>query len=247
MHTMNNVPAADGNLSEVSATLPAFTDSGFFSPSDLIPGLDTEGLPRIEDLETDNRYGVDDVGGPNSTSYAWILYSRIDFEGERSLWQKAMTGRIVVDLAGGCNAWGYLLACEAQASCYIGLDAYNYRGLKGALSSEGLARSFHIFRECEDPTYRPPGLLIPRAVVPEDMLTFLRRVPDRSVSVLAIGLHYILPPSYADEVNEQLSRVIQDGGCCVRYPGETAVFPSGFQCQPFGCAWKHVRRLAEPS
>ena len=55
---------------------------------------------------------------------------------------------------------------------------------------------------------------IPSAVVPEDMLSFLKRLPDDSVSVMCSGIdECILKPAYANEVRKETLRVLSpDGG-----------------------------------
>ena len=116
--------------------------------------------------------------------------------------------QIVVDLAAGDLQYGYEIAVKSGAKAYIGVDKFNAR----ALSAE-------IPRAIRKGRYESLHNPIPAAVVDEDMLSFLRRLPEKSVSIFCSGLDWTILPDnkYNNAVRIELNRVISPEGCCVVY------------------------------
>lgn len=121
--------------------------------------------------------------------------------------------QIVVDLGAGGTLYGYSAAMLGRAKGYVSVDYY--RGISGFFK--------HGFNSLRDGTVNPMGAwdvpLIPLADVKEDMLTFLRRLPDNSVSIICSGIdmHVIPNDLYRDEVNKEITRVLSSQGLLVTH------------------------------
>ena len=62
---------------------------------------------------------------------------------------------------------------------------------------------------------------IPASIVPEDMLSFLKRLPDNSISILCSGIDYfIITHDYGYQVKEEISRVLDPNGALLNYSSE---------------------------
>jgi len=126
-------------------------------------------------------------------------------------------GQIIVDLGAGVNPSGYLLSHLLKAKAYIAVDfsGYNSARLKEKLEILDNEQSnspdlYNYFKSV-------PGLYrhkIPFSIITNDMLTFLKRLPDKSVSIFmgGIGPEIIYDGPYRGRVSAEIERVLDEKG-----------------------------------
>lgn len=88
------------------------------------------------------------------------------------------------------------------AAAYVGVDKYFAYGLRENIKIEQAANP------------------LPSAVVREDLLSFLRRLPDGSVSIICSALtkrHIVSDPEYIRQVDAEIARVLHPQGVYVNY------------------------------
>lgn len=174
---------------------------------DLIDGINLEGMElrdgiyRAEaSLKSGNNTMDRHYGMPFVSDYAEFLcdsYSNNFFDYPFSSLFKNQT---VVDLGAGPNIYGYRFTQVTGASAYVGVELYFANALKTNLM-------------IGNPEPLKEAKSIPVAVVSEDMLTFLKRVPEKSVSILFSGIdEFILSNDYFDETYKEISRVLHPEG-----------------------------------
>jgi len=118
--------------------------------------------------------------------------------------RKLIKDQIIVDLGAGSTKDGYLLSEELGARAYIGVDEYY---------SESLKRDLENSKEDKK---------IPFSVVSKDMLTFLRGLPDNSVSILMSGINASLLSNerYRKEVLAEIERVLDPEGAFLSFASD---------------------------
>ena len=196
----------------------------------LISGIDLSDISQLKEFiqnqgsKTDSdrmrQNQIEDAAGlPGTTEFAGILYSRLDRhpnpENQRmeEKLRRGFSDQVVVDLGSGENIMGLRTASLLGARGYIAVEKYWPDKLLENIKSIG-----------SDPGKDPNMRTIPVAIAPEDMLTFLRRLPDESVSVMAVGIdEYILDSnqpgvsSYIQAVNDEINRVVSRTGVFIGY------------------------------
>jgi len=110
-------------------------------------------------------------------------------------------GKVVVDLGAGSYPIGYCIVDYWNARGYIGVEPNYIEDL--------VSRLQHVEEFAAHKLNR-----IPFAVVAEDMLGFLRRLPDNSVSIFCSGIDLAIIPrgNYRDEVAKEIMRVLDPNG-----------------------------------
>lgn len=193
----------------------------------LLPGIDTKGL-YSEDLEKFSEYQPyfkDGGGRSQETAYADILKS-VFITGKRPEIFERLKGKIVVDLGAGMYPYVYSIAVESEASGYIAVDLWNGQHLKDELGEWINGRGQTDYYPRVNAQER-----ISASFVDEDMLTFLQRLPDHSVSITAFGLgDGIIKGQYAKDVNKEIQRVLHPDG---------VLFTDGLSCPPVGTQGDH--------
>ncbi len=172
------------------------------SVTNLIDGIDSNGLQFIEEEKerwnkTNNLQRESGTNHPhNSIFYLFSLSSgkeKLDKIGAL----KPFNNQLVIDLGAGdaSMATAYEVAEIGGAKAYVAVE----------LHADGRsAFRLRLFSEERN---------IPCALVAEDMLSFLRRLPDKSISSICSGIDsHIIDYSYADKVSEELRRVIHPDG-----------------------------------
>ncbi len=132
-------------------------------------------------------------GNEFATSFSANSLSSI--EQQRDLKRKLkryFKNQIIVDLGAGKNIRGLQIATALDAKGYIGVES-------------NWPKQLHDIIKRKEET-----LKIPVAVVPEDMLSFLQRLPDKSVGVMAHGITWEILHSqdYTDKVDNEIMRVL---------------------------------------
>jgi hypothetical protein len=189
-------------------------DKGVIVPvRNIIPGINLDSL--VENGE-DPGVGFDgseltDTQTPGVISNARSVWSsnfvseinyRYDEDVKREL--ESLRGQVVVDLGAGETLFGYAIADNFGAKGYVGIEP---------IFAEKLVRE--VEKEKHNGT--------PIAVVKEDMLNFLRRLPGDSVSLLCSGIDGDIIPEmdYREATAREIARVLDPEGVYVGhlYPG----------------------------
>lgn len=194
------------------------------SVKDLIPGINTEGLslkPQqntgdIFDSAKDRKLSY--LPPQMSGAFSHLIYKSQVYKGKKEISEKifqgienVFNGQIVVDLGAGENLFGYLIADRAHAGGYVAVEpAFSYGLIQMAthtLNQElGNKQESDVNHELNE---------TPIAIVEDDMLSFLKRLPDNSVSVWCSGVDYFVIPDheYRSAVAKEIIRVLHpDGG-----------------------------------
>jgi len=201
------------------------------SVKDIIPEMNVDGLT----LRGDERLMDEDVARrlvhlPSglSTSFARQMYEpkywakeeeRKALEQLADEVEKVFKGQIVVDIGAGPGGWGYLMADRAGAEAYVAVEP--------VFADELLYRITSI----QNPGLEPKNPFstpivpkheikkIPISIVQEDMLSFLRRLPADSVSVLCSGIDKevisLSGKYYEQKVVNEIVRVVNPNGAYV--------------------------------
>lgn len=190
----------------------------FVSAEKLIPNINTSGLYNGESaekfrqkIEQESHRGAH---RPQFTPYSWnfsisfrYILENIDKERRTMKILNRFKDQVVVDLGAGIGRDIYPVLWEIGAKGYIGVDLWRGRELKSALKERLYCDGFR----CE----KKDGL-IPAVAIEEDILSFLKRLPDKSVSITAFGLgHGIIPRDYKYEVAEEIKRVLDPKGVMI--------------------------------
>lgn len=143
----------------------------------------------------------------------------------------SLKSQTLVDLGCGFNLPGYKIAKRCGFGAYMGVDVstrdrslteenWNERKLEIARwmvessseedYKEGVSQfCYKLYGKNPNERYSP----IPACLVHEDMLTFLRRLPNDSVSLMANGIDTcIISGRYRVEVTEEIYRVLHPKG-----------------------------------
>lgn len=141
---------------------------------------------------------------------------------------ESFRGQTVVDLGAGQYSDGYEIANIGDASAYIGVEPAHAvmlaRRIAIRKNSEIGKMNYEAKEIAMEVTNHAPNEIkgIPASVVREDMLTFLHRVPDASVSIFCSGIDRVIieDEEYRRLVGEQIRRVLSPNGA---YIGDASV------------------------
>ena len=195
------------------------------SVSDLIPGMNSEGLDFSNneqglyyDSDKNNRSYKAYPGG-FGTGFASQIYYTDKFIPEfaekiNTEIQNLFENEVVVDLGAGREGTGFLIADRAHAKAYVA-DEPNFKeqlipviavlknpSLINQIGNQGAVEPEHEVSK------------IPVAVVAEDMLTFLKRLPDNSVSIFCSGIDELVMDDNAirNAIAKEIRRVLSPTG-----------------------------------
>jgi hypothetical protein len=121
--------------------------------------------------------------------------------------------KIFVDLGAGDREFGFMISKILGAKSYIGVEKFNGNLLETTLSGIKFKKQKHQEKE---------NLQIPEvAVENDDMLSFLKRLPDNSVNVFMSGIdqNVIGNPKYTEFIKKEIERVISKEGCYLVFEG----------------------------
>lgn len=129
--------------------------------------------------------------------------------------------QILVDLGPGTSRGGYDVAVALGCKGYVAVERFWHQQLTEGSRSEyetldrvdALYKKYHFFQTRKG-NIKPEIHLIPASVAAEDMLTFLRRLPDNSVSVLTSGIDttILVNTEHRREIAKELQRVLSEKG-----------------------------------
>lgn len=137
-------------------------------------------------------------------------------------------GQIIIDLAAGANENGYVISQLLKGKAYVGVNLW---------SSDKLRKMIELLntkpKEDDKFTYHLkiiPGALkhhIPFSVVKNDVLTFLKRLPNNSVSIIMSGFGSEttnFDSKYREEISKEISRVLDPKGGFLNYNSSANFF-----------------------
>lgn len=178
-----------------------------------IPGLD-EGVGdlRIRDMVyfsddelSASPYSVSrELGVPLYCKNNSLKYDLGDIERDCILELKEIFhGQVLIDIGSGGNLYGVGVAEMLQAKGYVGIEPYDFYRVRRAAAD--LDKS------------------IPMALVAEDALTFLKRVPNKSnVSFLLSNMNVsVIPNSFMrEEISREIKRALSPYGGVLIYKSD---------------------------
>jgi hypothetical protein len=199
----------------------------------IIPGIDVNGITSTEDIaDGKSRDHPHNIGLANHT----ICFRQVEpfitrLEGFR--------GQVVVDLGAGDTCIAYNSVRNAGARAYIAVEPFFTIGLYYDISKhiqalEKYQRTEIITPEIKETLFlnscgheysrftekgeKPKNMDMLVSIVDDDMLTFLKRLPNNSVSLLVSGIdsNRIIKDDYQKETAKELTRVLSLQGCLFR-------------------------------
>jgi hypothetical protein len=181
----------------------------------LIPSIQLEGLEYdtesciYKSEKYDESASWDQgAGGGASTEYAdYIILSLPNPDMQKFL--EPLRGTILLDLGANEPLRGYAIARQSGCVGYIGVDKFNADILFIPNEKEVVHTS-----PDDPPLQDVPN--IPYCIVKEDMLKFLKRIPADQVSVLMAGIEVGFGSNYINQVDDEITRVLNPNGAFVR-------------------------------
>lgn len=213
----------------------------FYTPvpvEEIVPGIDfTKFIPEkeLKILKKERK-----IGRPQVTENSFLNVFSLKFRQQFSQFKnneevreavKIFQDQIIVDLGAGENGNGYRLAQRMGAKAYIGIEPY--RNLQEDISNkknpstvkknlelmckekleEEANKGFSFTQEWIDDEIDYYTNKIRFSLSDQDMLAFLKALPDKSVSVMAGGIdENILRDEKLSAVSDEIKRVLHPNG-----------------------------------
>lgn len=150
------------------------------------------------------------------------MYTR--YEETFDFLKERFSGQVVVDFGSGDSVNGYFLALLFGAKGYVGVDSFHSERLKNHLTHHGSLKIFNSVCPHDYDTSSRPELkeLIPASVIADDMLSFLKRLPDNSVSIFTFGIDNNVIPDrkYREAAAKEIPRVLNESGVYLTYESD---------------------------
>ena len=226
----------------------------------IVNGAKTENLPTIEQISQDYKHNsiIMAQGDDNPKLFAWkFLYTDYLIEASK-FWE----GQTIVDLGCGRQLDGYIIAKIAGASKYVGVDPYNlgrfYKRLTNQEERKGdkelndkilkvrefiqTIRNYNqeiVAKIINNIDRHLNGKHLPVALIAEDMVSALRRLPNYSVSIMTAGLDncIIWRNEYTELAEKEISRVLHSRGAylsiCSRLVPKQLKLDTSFESNTF--------------
>jgi len=127
--------------------------------------------------------------------------------------------QVVVDLGAGMVYSSYFPIAAAKAKAYVGVELPWYLEKDMEWSEQFEAANW----DGTSQKFAKKGIdklePIPYSVVADHMLSFLRRLPDKSVSVFMSGIDHdiVSNPKHREAIANEISRVVSDDGALVQW------------------------------
>jgi len=164
----------------------------------IIPGINIKKLHTIDNpMMTKRSYHSDKIELLSDEPRMSIVYNELSKKKQNF---DELKNQVLVDLGAGSFGQAYLtFAQEYGCKAYIAVEPIFYEKLHMRLSQK-------------------PG--ISKAVIAEDMLTFLKRLPNNSVSFIISGVEYLPRPKYINAVKEEIKRTLHKKGVCLIFESQ---------------------------
>lgn len=152
---------------------------------------DGESIHEIIDEESKaEEDGISDAG--------FAVYMLSDFDRNPAYLEKVkpyFEGKIVVDIGAGRSANGYKIAKQLGCKAYIAVEPYY---------AKSLMRKFSNVKDKD----------MPLAVTSDDALTFLKNIPDNSVSIMTFGTDGLMlrDAEYNHKLGKEIARCLSKDG-----------------------------------
>ncbi len=199
-------------------TIKNFSSNCIATLEELFPEINTKGIPilKLDDHDNfSNQRGVSgSVGMADDRDFISLLYEDY-FNLELQKVFERFRNQIVVDIGAGSSGYGLRLAEIAGAKAVVAVEPFfSHLLLKNIQNPIGPAKPY------------PQTARIPIVIVPENALSFLKRLPNNSVSILAGGIekNIIQDPEYRIQLGEEVVRVLSPTGVLVDYFSELETY-----------------------
>ncbi|HRY60261.1 MAG TPA: class I SAM-dependent methyltransferase [Patescibacteria group bacterium] len=136
-----------------------------------------------------------------------------------------LKNQIVIDLGAGMSGRdAYYILDILGAKSYVGVDKFFSSQLSETLDKSKSELKNSLSELINTNSNYTQGKIeyfhgIPASVADEDMLSFLRRLPDDSVSIYASGIDdcvmHDADPEYVKAINKEIDRVLSPEGCII--------------------------------
>jgi hypothetical protein len=202
--------------------------------NDFIPGINDKGLLDVEEAKYNNHDIYQKLKGECKPLYAgWCRYFAskiVDQNLDRfEVHKKAMgeeyvnnliknsteifkkiEDNVFVDLGAGKVPFAYTIATMFNAKAYVGVEPFYFRKLS----------------QCDFSKYAHEEKNIPYFIVPEDMLTFLKRLPNKSATIFISAIDNEVIPSkeYRNNVKKEIPRCISSNGAYIHSSCKSSIY-----------------------
>ncbi|MGV8151574.1 MAG: hypothetical protein ACP5OG_00695 [Candidatus Nanoarchaeia archaeon] len=221
----------------------------------IVNGSNIENLPTEEQIK--NGYQHPAPGNNHPRLFAWqFLYTDYLVEAAKH-WQD----QVLVDIGCGIRLDGYIISKISGAKAYVAVEPYNISkfyqrlvSIKEKNGDEDINEKIKRVQEfIQNKGYDNKvvekinsnidahfeGKQIPLALVAEDMVSALQRLPDNSVSIMAAGLDncIIWSDEYSQLAEKEIARVLHLKGAylamCSRLKPKELILDSSFEGNDF--------------
>jgi len=196
------------------------------SVESVIPGIKPE--DEISTVDPDIGRELADFNY-NRLEYFKFIEEDDDWKKEALKMGKRMREAIVVDIGMGAYPHGFLYAAATGADSYVGVELASPWFRKSQESfSDPSADSFRRLQTDLRKLKFPLGSILPKvALCHQDIVSFLRRLPQNSVSGIAGGIDYSILGNrqYVRLVDLEIFRVLNPQGAFLVYDVEGALKP----------------------
>jgi len=182
-------------------------ESNLFPVQELISGMNVQGMIDLEEYiknEHLHRRKFEQCG----RNLLAFFSKTLDVYGHMMLKDGIIPfeNQIVVDLGAGTSFYGYYAAKALGAKAYVAVEPFFI---------DELYYNLHCAEKFKNKIMHDDGKKdIPVSMVPEDMLSFLRRVPANSISSLCAGIDWCVidNSNYLRNVEKEILRTIDENG-----------------------------------
>ncbi len=176
----------------------------------IVPGIKPQ-LP----MEPKERYNKIRAAGAEGAAY-FIKRGIVESIKLREFFNP-FSGQIVVDLGPGDTVTGYEISALSGAKAYVAVEPYYW--------VECQAKFFRYDRFPANNQLKK----IPHDIVEADALSFLKRLPDKSVSIFASQMESVMKKDYEISLGKEIQRVLHPQGAFIEFDSEFHLDKNLFQ------------------
>ncbi|MDO8509886.1 MAG: hypothetical protein Q7S24_01965 [bacterium] len=186
------------------------------SIEELIPGINTEGLKTLDEIRqgTPLDETMERAGNAFPTEYQQHYRNGLTYlSPAEDIGRLLFKDQVVVELGAGKEYGGIMVSEKFGAKGHVAVELHHAQELlKHVDSNTEFVKKLQV-EHPERIEFSP----IPISVAAEDMLTFLRRLPDHSVSIYMSGIDGAIlgDGTYRNDVAKEIERVLSPNGGCI--------------------------------